>query len=178
MKYFEELKRSMNYLASKQDTVFIGQAIEYPGTAMTDTLLDVDREKLIEFPVTEEFQMGTSIGMAMNGFVPISIFPRWNFLILATNQIINHLDKISEISKNKLTHKVIIRTGIGSQRPLHPQYQHIGDFTEAFSLMAPNIDIVRLEEPEDVFPAYQHAYERSDGMSSIIVEYGDFYNEK
>ena len=44
--------------------------------------------------------------------------------------------------------------------------------------MAPNIDIVRLEEPEDIFPAYQHAYDRTDGMSSIIVEYGDFYNEK
>ncbi|SVE31243.1 uncharacterized protein METZ01_LOCUS484097, partial [marine metagenome] len=82
MKYFDELKRSMNYLASKQDTVFVGQAVEYPGTAMTNTLCDVDREKLIEFPVTEEFQVGSSIGLAMNGFVPISIFPRWNFLIL------------------------------------------------------------------------------------------------
>ena len=77
-----------------------------------------------------------------------------------------------------MTHKVIIRTGIGSERPLHPQHQHIGDFTKAFQLMAPNIDMVRLEEPEDIFPAYQHAYDRTDGMSSIIVEYGDFYNEK
>ena len=31
--------------------------------------------------------------------------------------------------------KVIIRTGIGSIRPLHPQDQHVGDFTESIRLM-------------------------------------------
>ena len=70
------------------------------------------------------------------------------------------------------------RTGIGSERPLHPQFQHIGDYTEAFRLMCPNIGIIRLEEPEDIFPAYQKALGREDGKSTIVVEYGDYYNEK
>jgi pyruvate/2-oxoglutarate/acetoin dehydrogenase E1 component len=178
MKYFDELKRSMNYIASKSDTIFIGQAVEYPGTAMTNTLSDVNEDKLIEFPVTEEFQMGASIGLAMGGYVPVTIYPRWNFLILAVNQVVNHLDKMKEISNNSLLPKVIIRTGIGSERPLHPQHQHIGDFTEAFKLMATNLEIIRLEEPEDIYPAYQNAYDRDDGVSSIIIEYGDYYSEK
>ena len=54
----------------------------------------ISLEKRIELPVFEETQMGMTLGMALNGSVPISIFPRWNFLILATNQIVNHLDKI------------------------------------------------------------------------------------
>ena len=74
--------------------------------------------------------------------------------------------------------KVIIRTGIGSERPLNPQAQHVGDFTEGFRLMLKNTEIIRLKEPEDIFPAYQKAYNRTDGKNTILVEYGDFYNEK
>ncbi len=168
----------MDYLSQQEDTIFIGQAVEYAGTAMTNTLTDVSKKKLKEFPVSEEFQLGSSIGLAMNGYVPISIFPRWNFLLLAVNQIVSHLDKMSAISQGGFQPKLIIRTSIGSQRPLHPHHQHVGDFTEAFRLMTSNINIVRLEEPKEIFHAYKYAYERDDGISSILVEYGDFYNEK
>jgi len=178
MKYFEELKKSMDYLSDQDDTIFIGQAVEYAGTAMTNTLKDVDEEKLMEFPVCEEFQMGTSIGMALNGFIPISIYPRWNFLILSLNQILNHLDKIENISNGGYKPKVLIRTSVGSERPLHPQDQHVGDFSDAFRMMLKNIDVVQLKEPQDVFNAYKNAYERDDGKSTILVEYGDFYSEK
>ena len=30
MKYFDELKKSMNYLSMNNKTVFIGQAVTYP----------------------------------------------------------------------------------------------------------------------------------------------------
>ncbi len=178
MKYFDELKRSMEYVGEKENSIFIGQAVEFAGTAMTNTLKDVAKEKLMEFPVSEEFQMGTAIGLAMNGYLPVSIFPRWNFLLLSLNQIANHLDKMEQMSNAGFKPKVLIRTSIGSQRPLHPQHQHIGDYTEAFKLMLPNMDIIRLEEPEDIFPAYKKACDREDNVSSILVEYGDFYNEK
>lgn len=178
MKYFDELKRSMEFIASKQNTLFVGQAVEYEGTAMSSTLKEINSEKLFELPVAEEFQMGASIGMAMGGLIPISIFPRWNFLILAANQLITHLDKMKEISNDGYAPKVIIRTGIGSQRPLHPQHQHIGDFTDAFRMMLKHINIVRLEEPEEIFPSYKEALEREDGVSTLLIEYGDYYNEK
>ena len=74
--------------------------------------------------------------------------------------------------------KIIIRTGIGSERPLHPQFQHIGDFTEAITKMCKTIEIIRLDEPEDIFPAYQKAYLRDDRRATICVEYGDYYSEK
>jgi len=37
-KYFDELKRAMDYLAEQPDTMFLGQAVAYKGTAMTNTL--------------------------------------------------------------------------------------------------------------------------------------------
>ena len=178
MKYFKELKRSMDFLAENDKTIFIGQAVAYAGTAMTNTLKDVPKNKLREMPVTEELQMGVTTGLALDGWIPISIYPRWNFLLLAVNQLINHLDRLPLISNNGYKPKVIIRTSIGSEKPLHPQYQHVGDFTDGFKKILDNIDIIRLEEPEDIFPAYKKTLERSDGRQTILVEYGDYYNEK
>lgn len=166
----------MNYLARHPDTIFIGQAVEYEGTGMSKTLIEVPPEKKLELPVCEDMQAGIANGLALAGRIPVSIFPRWNFLLLAANQIINHLDKLPEYSGYKT--KVIIRTGIGSVRPLHPQIQHIGDFTDAFKLMLQNIEVIRLDEPEQIFSAYQKALEREDGKSTLIIEYGDYYNEK
>lgn len=177
MKYAEELKRSMTWLGQQPDTFFLGQAVQYAGTAMTNTLKDVPPEKLWEMPVCEDMQLGMSIGMALDGkTVPISIFPRWNFLLLATNQIVNHLDKITHMSYNGYNAHVIIRTAIGSERPLHPQHQHVGDYTNAFRLMCPNIYVVRLDEPEQIFDTYVAAY--NDIKPTIIVEWGDYYSEK
>lgn len=178
MKYFDELKRSMNFLAQDPRTVFLGQAVAVPGTAMSNTLKEVPSHRLIELPVAEEMQMGMTTGLALTGLIPVSVFPRWNFLILAINQLVNHLDKIHLMSNGGYKTKAIIRTGIGSQRPLHPQHQHVGDFTEAIRMMCSMVEIIRLEEPKDVFPAYEWALQREDGHSTIIVEYGDYYNEK
>ena len=176
MKYFDELKRSMDFLASHPDTLFFGQAVEYAGTAMSNTLKDVPNRKKLELPVCEDLQAGITNGLALAGKIPVSIYPRWNFFLLATNQVVSHLDKIPMISSFKT--KAIIRTGIGSERPLHPQHQHVGDFTDAFRLMLKNIEIIRLDEPEMIFPAYEKALNRTDGKSTILVEWGDFYSEK
>jgi len=177
-KYFEEIQRAMTYLGQQPDTVFLGQAVEYAGTAMTNTLKEVSRDKLLEMPVNEEMQMGITNGLAIGGLVPISIYPRWNFLILAANQLVNHLDKYSIYTDGEFAPKAIIRVGVGSKRPLNPQIQHVGDFTKGFEHMLDTIEIIRLKEPEDVFPAYYKAYNRIDGRSTILVEWGDFYHEK
>ena len=178
MKYFDELKRAMTFLSEDSRTIFMGQAVAVPGTAMSNTLTDVPRDRLLELPVAEEMQMGMATGMALAGMVPVSIFPRWNFLLCAISQLINHLDKIQVMSNNRFKTKAIIRTGIGSERPLHPQYQHVGDFTDAIRSMCSTIEVIRLEEPIDIFPAYERALLRDDGRSTIVVEYGDYYGEK
>ncbi len=178
MKYFDEIKSSMEWLARDPRTVFIGQAVEVPGTAMSNTVKDIPIARRIELPVAEELQMGMSIGLALQGQVPVSIYPRWNFLLLAANQLVNHLDKIGVMSNGGYQPRVIIRTSIGSQRPLHPQFQHIGDFTESLRLMCTTVEVVRLDEPRQIFPAYERALLRDDGRSTLLVEWGDYYGEK
>jgi len=163
----------MTEIALDPKVIFIGQAVRYKGTSMSETLVDVPTNQLYEFPVEEDMQLGVSIGLALSGYTPISIFARWNFLLLASNQLINHLDKLSLLTPGHLPPKVIIRTGIGSSSPLHPGPQHTGDFMEAFKLMAERINFVRLERAEQIVPAYTEAVSRDDGISTVLVEISD-----
>ncbi|TSC82493.1 MAG: pyruvate dehydrogenase E1 component subunit beta [Parcubacteria group bacterium Gr01-1014_20] len=178
LRYKSELTRAMLYLAENPSTLFIGQSVAFPGNSIFKTIENVPLEKRIELPVFEETQMGMSIGLALAGYIPISIYPRFNFLLLALNQLVNHLDKIPVITNGKVWPKVIIKTAIGSERPLFPGVQHSGDFTEAMRLLVKNIEVVRLDTPEQIFPEYEKAINRPDGKSTLLVEYGDYYNEK
>ena len=175
--YKKELIKSMNYLAQKKNTIFLGQSVLFSGNSIYNTLINVPSKKKLELPVFEDVQMGMSIGMALDGLIPISIFPRWNFLLLAVNQIVNHLDKMKELLPMEIAPKVIIRTGIGSINPMDPGPQHKGDFTEAFKNMCQHIEIIRLDKAESIFPSYKYALERKDGTSTILVEWGDKYAE-
>lgn len=170
------MTRAMKQMSLNERVVFLGQAVSFPGTAMSGTLEGVPDNIKIELPVEEDSQMGLSIGLAYAGFIPVSIYPRWNFLLLATNQIVNHLDKVSKLSRLTSLPKVIIRTGIGSESPFHPGPQHTGDFTDAFRLMCENINVVRLDHADTIEREYSKALNRSDGVSTILVEWGDFYN--
>jgi pyruvate/2-oxoglutarate/acetoin dehydrogenase E1 component len=177
-KYQLELTRAMGYLGLDPRVIFLGQAVEYPGTAMSGTLSDVSDKQKLEMPVAEEMQMGASIGLALGGFIPVTIYPRFNFLLLAMNQLVLHLDKLSLMSQSGYVPKVIVRTSVGSERPLHPSYQHVGNFSQAFKLMLDNVEVIELNEPEDIFPAYVKALNREDGKSTLLVEIGDYYAEK
>ena len=178
MKYKDELVRSMEWLAEKDKTIFIGQSVKYSGNAIFNTLKTLPDEKKIEVPVLEDLQMGLSTGMAMEGYVPITCYPRFDFLILACNQLVNHLDKIDYMSKGMMKPRVIIRTSIGAKKPLDGGVQHTQDHTDAFKHLLKNIDVVLLNEPAEIFPAFELAYEREDSKSTLVIEWGDYYNEK
>ena len=178
MKYIEELIRSMEYLAKDERTIFLGQSVKYSGNAIYNTLKSINDSKKIETPVFEEVQMGLSTGLALNGFIPITCYPRFDFLILACNQLVNHLDKMEYMSKGKMKPRVIIRTSIGAKEPLDGGPQHTSDYTEAFMKMLTNVKVVSLGEPEDIFPAFDEALNGKDFHVSMLIENGAFYNDK
>jgi pyruvate/2-oxoglutarate/acetoin dehydrogenase E1 component len=178
MKYFDELKRTMEWLATQPKTIFVGQTVAVPGTFMYQTLRDVPKDRAWELPVNESFQMQFSIGLALAGYVPISVYPRQNFLLLAMGDMSNILDKFAAMSAGAVKPRVIIRVATGPFKPVHPGHQHVGNFAEAFRKAFEWIDVVEVNEPEEVFPAYQNALVREDGRSTIIIEDGNFYNEK
>lgn len=174
MSYAGKLNEAMEWLAEQEGTVFLGQSMECGGIAIANSFSGISPDKRMEMPVAENLQMGISIGLAIEGFVPVSVYPRWNFLLLASDQLVNHLDKLSSMTGGAYKPKVIIRVAVGVRKPVDPQEQHVGDFTNAFKSMLGNVDVVRLTREEDIMDAYKFAYNREDGVSTILVEEHQF----
>lgn len=173
MSYKDEITKAMEMLAEDERVIFIGQTILYPGNVIYGTLENVPTSRKIEVPIMEDAQLGMSLGLSLEGYIPVSIFPRMDFLIIATNQLVNHLDKIEEMSCGQFSPKVIIRTMVGSTKPLYPGPQHCQDHTEALKCLLTNVDVVKLTKTKDIVPAYRAALESQ--RSSILIEIADSY---
>lgn len=171
--YKDALTNSMTYLGQQDNTVFIGQQVLWQGNPMSTTLGNVPKEKMIELPVMEESQMGMSLGMAMAGNFVVTFYPRWDFLICATNQLVNHVDKLKLMSNGKWDVNMIIRLGKGSDKPLDPGHQHKGNYINEFAEMCPNIQVVNLTKWENIEKRYKKCYE--EGGIHILVEYPELY---
>jgi pyruvate/2-oxoglutarate/acetoin dehydrogenase E1 component len=169
--YLSEIQRAMGWLAEHPKTLFVGQAVRYPGQATHRTLEQVPMGKRIEMPVIEDFQMGFCTGLALEGYIPVCIFPRFDFLLLAANQLVNHLDKIPFISGFRP--KVIIRTTVGASAPLNPGPQHRQDHSGAFRSMLQTVPVMQIGHARQAFTTYENAL-RYEG-SVLVVELAELY---
>ena len=171
--YKDTLINAMTELSKLNETIFIGQQIVYAGNPMSTTLMEVPKEKMIEVPVMEETQMGIGLGLAMVGKTVISFYPRWDFLISAANQLINHVDKFELMTGKKLN--ILIRVGKGADTPLDPGHQHKANYVEQFKTMCPNIEIHDLKTWQDVELSYNYVIK--EGGIHILAEYPELYNK-
>lgn len=158
----------MAILSVHPKTLFVGQSVRYESNAMFRTLAGVPMDRRIEIPVIEDFQMGYCIGLAMTGALPVSLYPRWDFLLLAANQLVNHLDKMPEV-------KVIVRVAVGAKYPRDSGPQQTQDHTAAFRLMLKHVDVIELNSRFDVLKGYERAM--NSRRSALVVERADLYNE-
>ena len=158
--YKDSLINAMTYLGNKDNTVFIGQQIVYAGNPMSTTLINVSKDKMIEVPVMEETQMGM-----------ISFYPRWDFILSATNQLVNHVDKYTLMTGKKAN--ILIRLGKGADTPLDPGHQHKGNYLEEFKSLCPNITFYDLTDYNSISDSYVNAYEQ--GGVNVLVEYPELY---
>ena len=163
MTYRQALAKEMVKLSKISNSIFLGQQVGV--TDFYKTLGKVKRSKRLELPVAEELQMGMSIGLAMKGYLPISVYQRMDFLPRACDQIVNHLN----ISK----HKVIIRTTIGSKTPLDTGYQHSKDLTIPFFHLC-RFPVVKLESVHSI--KYWYNVARKCNHSIMLIEEQDKYD--
>jgi pyruvate/2-oxoglutarate/acetoin dehydrogenase E1 component len=122
-------------------------------------------------PVAENLLLGSAIGMALTGLKPVVFIERMDFLMNCMDALVNHLDKINEISLGEFNPKVIIRCIVGNKKkPLYTGATHTQDFSAALKEMLQWIAVYEVKE-DYVESSYQIATRRSG--SSILVEYKD-----
>ena len=175
--YVKEISRSMKMLSKNKKTIFIGQSVKYSGSSIYVTLKNVPNQKKIELPVFEETQLGMSIGLALEGYIPISCYPRFDFLIIALNQLVNHADKINLLTNNQFNSKIIIRTLVGSTYPLDGGPQHTQDHTLALRKMLKFTKIIKLSNQKIIYKSYRSALKDKKNKVFLFVEDGNLYND-
>jgi len=171
MTYREALKIEMEILAQNEKVIFLGQQVG--AEDFYKTLTDIPESKRMEMPVAEELQMGMSIGMSLEGMIPVSLYQRMDFLPRAMDQLVNHLDLLEELSKGRFIPKVIIRTTIGVSAPMDVGLQHKKDLTEGMKAML-HFPVLKLNNIKEIQEGYKLARECKGPI--MLIEMQDKYD--
>jgi len=135
--YGSGIQTAFEYILENYDNSFIiGQGLWSPwyvGNTMVDLDKKFGKERIIDCPVSENSVTGTALGAALNGMKAIVVHPRMDFMILASDQIVNQAAKWQSMLgggiKIPLTIRSIINRGgeQGAQhsQALHSWYSHI-----------------------------------------------------
>ena len=169
MTYKDEITKANTELAKDPKTRFIGYGLK-KGRAM-GTLNGVEESQIIEMPVAENLLLGSAIGMALTGLKPVVFIERMDFLMNCMDALVNHLDKIKEISQNEFDPIVLIRCIVGNvTKPLYTGATHTQDFSSVLREMV-NIPVYQLLTESMAKSGYEIICTRN--QSAIIVEYKD-----
>lgn len=170
MTYQSKIKEAMTWLSQKKESVFLGEGLTNAGRIYS-TLDLVPTRKCLEMPICENLIMGSAIGLALEGYRPIVVFQRMDFMLIAADAIINHLCLMPQMSGGQFTLPVLIRAIVGSRaKSFNVGRQHRHDFSKLFS---PYIEVFNLHKNLDARVYYKAAYERKE--PTMIIEWRDLY---
>ena len=108
--YASAIREGFRYLLSNYKDVFIiGQGLWSPwyvGSSMTDLDNEFGKGRVLDCPVSEMATTGAAIGASLCGYRPIIVHPRMDFMILASDQIVNSAAKW----RSRSSRRIVART--------------------------------------------------------------------
>ncbi len=129
--YGTAIRLGFEYLLENYEEVFvIGQGLWSPwyvGNSMTDLDKKFGKNRIIDTPVSESAVTGAAVGAAIAGAKPIVVHPRMDFMLYATDAVVNEAAKWSYMFGGQSSAGVTIRSIInrgGEQGAQHSQALH------------------------------------------------------
>jgi acetoin:2,6-dichlorophenolindophenol oxidoreductase subunit beta len=148
--YCKAIREAKQQLLSEDPRVFvIGQGLWSPwyvGGTMDGLEKEFGRSRIIDTPVSENATTAAAIGAAINGMRPIVVHPRMDFMVLATDPIVNQAANWCYMFAGQCNAPVVFRSIInrgGEQGAQHSQA------LQAFFLHVPGVKVVMPATPED-----------------------------
>lgn len=135
--YCDGIREAFEYCMERDPKCFaIGQGLWSPwyvGRSMHDLDKKFGRERVIDTPVSELATTGIAVGASLLGYRPIVIHPRMDFMVLATDQIVNQAAKWRHMLGGKISPSVVFRgiinrggeQGAQHSQALHAWYAHV-----------------------------------------------------
>lgn len=168
--YKETISGKCEEYAQDPKTVFIGYNTKF-GSRMYGTLEGVDKSQCLETPVCENLMVGLALGMSLVGYKPVLCFERHDFLLIALDALVNHMDKLPWMSGDKFRFPVVVRAIVGSKSPLDPGPLHKQDYTSELRSM---LHYTPVMEPSSV-EGFDEAWRYIEHGPVVIVERRDSY---
>jgi pyruvate dehydrogenase E1 component beta subunit len=135
--YGRAIREGFAHLLARHEDVFVmGQGLWSPwyvGSSMTELEKEFGKERVIDTPVSEWACTSAAVGASLYGKRPIVVHPRMDFMIFATDSLVNQAAKWSHMlggqAHPSLTVRGIINRG-GEQGAQHSQslqswYAHV-----------------------------------------------------
>jgi pyruvate dehydrogenase E1 component beta subunit len=148
--YAEAIREAHVELLSSDPRVFVvGQGLWSPwyvGSSMRDLDKMFGKDRIIDSPVSENATTGAAVGAAIAGMRPIVVHPRMDFMLLATDPIVNQAANWSYLFAGRAHAPVVIRAIInrgGEQGAQHSQALH------AMFAHVPGLKVVMPATPYD-----------------------------
>jgi pyruvate dehydrogenase E1 component beta subunit len=148
--YCEAIREAHAQLLASDERVFIiGQGLWSPwyvGASMSGLDKEFGRRRILDSPVSENSTTGAAIGAAIAGMRPIVVHPRMDFMLLATDPIVNQAANWSYLFAGQVSVPLVIRAIInrgGEQGAQHSQA------LQALFMHIPGLKVVMPSTPYD-----------------------------
>jgi 2-oxoisovalerate dehydrogenase E1 component beta subunit len=138
------LARSM---ADDPSVIVIGEDVAANGGVFraTDGLLArFGEERVLDTPLAETVLAGMSVGLAAQGFRPVTEFQFMGFIYPALDEVINHAGRLRNRTRGRLTCPLVFRAPMGAG--IHAP-EHHSESTEALFAHIPGIRVVIPSSP-------------------------------
>jgi acetoin:2,6-dichlorophenolindophenol oxidoreductase subunit beta len=181
--YAQGIRDAFQYLLANHSNCFaIGQGLWSPwyvGATMDDLDKEFGTDRVIDTPVSELACTGTALGASLCGYRPIVIHPRMDFMLMATDQIVNQAAKWAHMLGGRTSPAITIRgiinrggeQGAQHSQALHAWFAHIPGLRVVMPATAADardllITSVMCDHPV-LYIDNRWLYERSDQLGEI-----------
>ncbi len=121
--------------------------------------------RVLTTPISEASLMGFATGMAMKGKPCVVEVMFGDFILLGTDQIINHMSKLPWVYNHQIKTPVIIRAPMGGKRGYGSTHSQS---LEKHFCGVPGLDVVTVSQYADVAGIYKRAYDSQ--KPTLIIE--------
>lgn len=144
----EAITQALMYeMQADPDVVVLGEDIAKNGGVFRATVGLLDKfgpERVRDTPLAESMIAGLAVGMAAQGLKPVAEFQFMGFIYPALDQIINHVSRMRNRTRGRLSCPLVFRTpyGCGIRAP-----EHHSESTEALFAHIPGLRVVMPSSP-------------------------------
>lgn len=144
----EAVTQALAYaMENDPDVLVLGEDVAKNGGVFrtTDQLFErFGADRVLDTPLAESLIAGLSLGMAVQGLKPVAEFQFLGFIYPAFDQIINHISRMRNRTRGRLSCPLVMRAPYGGG--IHAP-EHHSESTEAFFAHIPGLKVVIPSSP-------------------------------